>query len=1039
MKELNFSKNLPDKGRNLIKRLCLSIFLLVAIVTNAFPAESIQQNEVNGTVTDKNGLPIPGVTIQIKGENDGTMTDMNGDFSITVDDNDVLVFSSIGFETQEVPVSGQSSLSIVLQDKVGELDEVVVVGYGSVRKKDLTGSVASLNTDDFNPGANASVDQLILGRSAGVQVTQTSSEPGGGLSIRVRGASSITGGNEPLYVIDGVPIDNSSFLSGGGVAGVGDNPNPRNPLNAINPKDIASIEILKDASATAIYGSRGANGVVLVTTKRGKKGEINVNYDFYTGIQSANELEVLSTQEYIQVLNGIAVDSGNEPVFTQSGINEIGAGVNWQKQIYRDAPISNHNLSASGGDENTTFYASLNYYDQEGVVKNSGIKKYIGRVNLERDLGEKVKLGLNINTSLVKDNNNVDGVRINEEAGPIYAALLYDPTEPIYNEDGTFHFSENLTVNNPLSLIEGISSNNETNRTFGNIFLEYDIFDDLMAKLNFGSDRQNFRRDIYNSTLTFLGSARNGIADITTIERSNVLLEYTMQYNKQINDDNNLNVLGGVTYQNFVNRRFGANISNFPSDVLGTNNFGLGDTETDNTGSYKSENTLLSYLARANYNFKDKYLLTASIRADGSSRFGENNKYGYFPSFAFAWRLSNEEFVSDFFEDLKLRASWGQTGNQEIGNYASQSTFTAAPPVVFGESLITGTNPSRIANPDLKWETTEQFNVGLNASILDGKINATADYFIKNTKDMLMHVPLPPSTGFGSQLSNVGSMENRGFEFLLETYNISSEDFNWSTTLNFSAIENEVTDLGGESQIITGGLQAIGNTAIIKEGYPVSSYYGYEVTGIFNSEAEVAQSAQPDSQPGYPIFNDINDDGQINAEDLTVLGSPFPDFTFGISNTLNYRNFQLDFFIQGQEGADLLNINLIESLYPSNFRRNRLRETGLNRWTPDNTNTMWPSGVEPSAYGGSKINTLALQDASYIRLKNVQLSYNLPVENIRFLSALKLYVTGQNLVTITDYIGTDPEANAFGRSNVRVDYNGYPLSKTFLFGVNVGF
>lgn len=1029
-------KLLLPQLQKIFTRCIILVAILLVNITTAFEVES--QQPVTGTVIDEQGIPLPGVTLQIKGTNTGTTTDMDGEFSLQADQGDILIVSFLGFETQEILLTDQRNLEITLTEDVAELNQVVVVGYGTVSKKDLTGSVSSLGTEDFNPGANVSVDQLIVGRSAGVQVTQTSSEPGGSLSIRVRGASSITGGNEPLYVIDGVPIDNRATLSGGGAAGVGANPNPRNPLNALNPRDIESIEILKDASATAIYGSRGANGVVMVTTKKGKKGQLSVNYDFYTGFQTPNELEVLNTAEYINVINGIAMDSGNEPVFSQSEINEIGEGVNWQDQIYRDAVTNNHNLSASGGDDNTTFYASLNYFDQEGVVKNTGIKKYIARVNLERDLGEKFKVGINFNTSFIKDNNSIDGVRINEEAGPIYAALLFDPTEPIYNEDGTYSVSENLTINNPLSLINGISSFNETNRTFGNIYIDYNITEELEARLNFGSDRQNVRRDIYNSGLTFNGAARNGIADIVALERSNILLEYTMNYSKDFDEDNRLDVLGGVTYQNFLNRSFGGNVSGFPSDVTGTDNLGLGDTDNDALGSNKNENTLLSYLTRANYSFKDKYLLTASLRADGSSRFGENYKYGYFPSFAFAWRLSDENFIPEVFEDLKLRTSWGQTGNQEIGNYASQSTFTASPAVVLGESLITGTSPSRIANPDLRWETTEQFNVGLDASFFDGRINTTVDYFIKNTTDMLMHVPLPPSSGFNSILSNVGSMQNKGIEFLLETYNISNENFSWSTTLNLSALENEVTDLGQESQIITGGLQGIGNTSIIKEGYPVSSYYGYDVTGIFQTEAEVAASAQPESRPGYPIYRDVNGDGSITPDDLTVIGSPFPDFTFGINNRFNYGNFQFEFFIQGQQGVDLMNINLIESMAPANERRNRLREPALNRWTPENPNTKWPSGVEPSAYGGSKINSLALQDASYVRLKNVQLSYELPVDNINFLNSLRLYLTGQNLVTITDYIGTDPEANAFGRSNVRVDYNAYPLSRTFLLGVNVG-
>ncbi len=1000
------------------------------------------EKNISGKVTDQeNGEPLPGVNVLAKGTTTGSVTDVDGNYRLTVSDAvTTLVFSSIGYVTQEVSINERNVINLALAPDVQSLSEVVVVGYGTVEKSDLTGSVSSLRSEDFNPGANASVDQLMLGRSAGVQITQTSSEPGGGLSIRIRGASSINAGNEPLYVIDGLPIDNSSLLAGGSTAaGLGNNQNPRNPLNALNPNDIESIEILKDASATAIYGSRGANGVILVTTKKGKKGGVAVNYDVYGGIQSVyRKMDLLSTREYIDGLNGISEAQGNDPIFSADDINRIGAGTDWQDQIYQTAPIWNHNLSASGGDDNTTFFASLNYFDQEGIIKNSGIKKYIGRINLERNLGEKAQVGINVNTSLVKDNNNVDGLNINEAAGPIYTALLYDPTEPVLSSDGSYTQSSNLTINNPVSLIKGVSSNNETNRTFGNIYIQYKLTDDLSAKLNFGSDRQTARRDIYNSTLTFRGGAANGIANIATLDRSNVLLEYTMNYNKSWNDAHTITILGGITYQNFLSRLFSGTISTFPSDALGTNNLSLGDTGNDDLGSNQQENSLLSYLGRINYNLLRKYLFTASLRADGSSRFGENNKFGYFPSFAFGWKLAEEAFIPDVFEDLKLRASWGQTGNQEIGNYASLLTFGTGPAAVFNDQAVTSSNPSRIANPDLKWETTEQFNIGIDASILEGRISTTLDYFIKNTKDMLINLPLPRATGYNSILSNIGRMENKGIELLISSTNVSKQDFSWSTTLNFAAIRNKVKDLGSVGDITTGNIQDVGNTVIIREGEPLASYYGYEVTGIFQEGDNIAESAQPNAQPGFPIFRDVKGDNAITPADQVIIGNPFPDFTYGLQNSFSYKSLQLDIFFQGQQGSDLLNINVIESMYPANFRRNRLSEQVLDRWTPQNTEAAWPSGVNPFAYGGGKVNTLVLQDASYLRLKNIQLSYNLPVSNLSFLRSARVYVTGQNVFTVTDYTGFDPEANAFGRSNVRVDYSSYPLARTWMLGINIG-
>lgn len=1000
-----------------------------------------QDFTVNGIVQDQNGQPLPGANILEKGTSNGTQTDFDGNFELTLNNSDaVLSITYIGFSPREIPVEGQSNFTIVLEESAAALDEIVVVGYGTQKKSDLTGSVSSLKSEDLNPGANASVDQMMLGRAAGVQISQSSSAPGGGLSIRIRGASSLNASNEPLYVIDGFPIDNSANLTSGGAAEVSENQSPNNPLNSLNPADIESIEILKDASATAIYGSRGANGVVMITTKKGKSGKMTVTYDVYSGVQTvAKTIDVLSTSEYINAINDLSQEQGNDPVFSDQDISNIGNGNFWQDQIFRSAPITSHNISVGGGNENTSVYASFNYFDQEGVVKNSGIKKYTGRINVDSKIGEKAKIGLNFNTSLIKDNNNIDGIQTNENAGPIYSSLLYDPTEPIYNDDGTFSQSANLTVNNPVTLINGILSQNESNRTFGNAYLNYEFTDQLSGKFNFGTDRQTSRRDIYNSTQTIRGSAANGIANINVLERSNYLFEYTMNYNKTFNEDHNITVLGGVTYQKFSLKNFYGNISGFPSDDIGTNNLELGDTNTDQLGSRTEENTLLSYLGRVNYNLFNKFLLTGSIRADGSSRFGENNKYGYFPSFAFGWKLNEEEFIPELFSQLKLRASWGLTGNQEIGNYNSQLTFQSGPNVVLGNSVLGSVIPSRKANNDLKWETTEQFNIGIDAAMLNGRISATLDYFSKNTKDLLFNLPLPLASGYASILSNVGEVENKGFEVLINTTNIITDDFKWDTSLNFSAVKNKVVDLGRIESIVTGNIMAVGNTAIIREGDPLASYYGYVVTGIFQEDDDITNSAQPIAEPGHPIFEDRDGDGAITPADQTIIGSPFPDFTYGIQNSFSYKNLQLDVFFQGQEGADLININLIESLYPANFRRNRQSRTIIDRWTPENPNAKWPSSVNPNAYGASKVNTLTVEDASYFRLKNVQLSYKVPVDNVNFLNSLRVYLTGQNLFTITDYGGFDPESNSLGSSNVRVDYSSYPTARTYLLGLTANF
>ncbi len=1002
--------------------------------------KEVQQIEISGIVTDNSGIPLPGANILEKGTTNGTQTDFDGNFSLMVsDENAILVVSFIGFTSKEITVGEETNFNIAISEDASQLDEVVVIGYGTVRKSDLTGSVSSLKADEINVGSNVSVDQMMQGRAAGVQISQSSSEPGGGMSVRIRGASSINASNEPLYVIDGLPIDNSSGISASGLgvsgfessAKTAINLVPKNPLNSLNPNDIESIEILKDASATAIYGSRGANGVVLITTKKGDKDKITLNYSGYTGIQNiSNKIDVLSTDEYINFINAISDELGETAPFDPAAIASIGKGTNWQNEIYRSAKITEQNISVSGGLGGSNIYASLNYFDQEGIVKNTGIKKYIGRINFNSQLSDKTALGFNINTSFIDDSNTFDGLSVNLEAGAIYGSLLMDPTEQIYNADGSFSVSPNLNINNPLGIIEGITTKSEANRTLANFFITHDILEGLQAKLNFGSDRQNQRRDVYNSTLTQRGAPAGGIADVTQFERSSYLGEFTLDYSKELNENHRINLLGGITYQKFNSKLLSANISGFPTDNVLTNALALGDTNNDNLFSLKEENTLLSYLARVNYTLLDKFLITGSIRADGSSRFGLNNKYGYFPSFAFGYKLTEEAFVPEVFSELKLRASWGQTGNQEIGNYASQLTFGSGGLVVFGNTVYGSTEPKRIPNSDLKWETTTQINLGLDFGLLNNRITGTIDYFKKNTTDLLFNLPLPSASGYSSILSNIGEVENSGIEFMVNSVNVSTPDFSWNTSLNLSSTRNNVLDLGSVDQIETGNVEFVGETSIVKVGSPIASYYGYEVDGIQQSG---------DVNPGFPNFVDQNGDGVINSDDRTIIGNPSPDFIYGINNSFQYKNFGLNFFIQGTEGGDLLNINLIESLYPANLRRNRLSDMALDRWTPSNTDAKWPSQSDSSSYPGGKVNTMVLQDASFLRLKNVTINYQVPVENSSIFSALSVYVTGQNLLTFTNYIGFDPEANSFGRSNIKIDYSSYPLASTILLGLTAKF
>ncbi|MFD1770378.1 SusC/RagA family TonB-linked outer membrane protein [Sphingobacterium suaedae] len=988
-------------------------------------------------------LPIEGATVQLQAVTHSVKTDRDGNFQFVTGQKlpFTIILSYVGYAPKTVVV--QTSPAIIeLSPTSEDIDEVVVIGYGVQKKRDITGSVSSLKESDFNKGATVtSVDQLLHGTTAGVNMQQSSSEPGGGVNVRIRGNNSINAGSSPLYVIDGLPMDNAANLtSSSGEGGIANNLVAKNPINAINPNDIASIEVLKDASATAIYGSRAANGVILITTKRGAKGQRRLQYSVNAGQQQvAEKIDILTTQEYITTINQLAKERGAALVFDDDAIQEIGTGTDWQEAILRKAYVQDHNLSFSGGDEGMTYFTSLNITTQDGIVRNTGMDRYTGRVNLESTFDRKGKFGINLTSSRILDKNAIDGNSINESAGPINAALLYDPTEQIYRADGSFTQSNFLTINNPLSLVKGISNESAANRTLGNLFVSYELTQGLTAKINIGADLLAQRRDIYNSRLTIRGAAQQGIATIATLEKRDVVGEYTMNYQTRWGQQNTLDVLGGMTYQNFQVRRFVGAIGSFPSDNLASNNLGLGDIATASLGSNKADNTLLSYLGRINYTRNARYLLTASFRADGSSRFGADNKYGFFPSVAAGWVLSEEAFVPAFFDNLKIRGSWGLTGNQDIGNYNSLQTYTTGGTFVSGSALYVGTSPSRIGNSNLKWETTEQANIGIDAALLRNRLQMTVDYFTKNTRDMLIELPLPQGTGYRAILSNMGSMTNKGVELSLSGDVIQGEKFRWNASVNFARIRNEVTHLGDVKNIITGNAANIGNVAIITKGAPAFAYYGYEVTGIFRSVEEVANSAQPTARPGYPIFNDVNQDGKINASDQKIIGDPYPDFTYGWRNELAYGNLSLSFLLQGQQGGQILNGNILESIYPSNYRRNMLRATVEDRWTPENTEAKWPSAVEPTSYGGGKVNTLALQDASYLRLKYIQLHYQVPLRSTKAIRTLQVYLSAQNLFTISKYVGYDPEANALGTSNARVDLNTYPLARVWSAGVNVSF
>lgn len=1021
-----------------------TVFLSLALLFVIGSAQvDAQDNEVRGTVIDaQTGEVMPGVNVVVKGTSRGTSTNENGRFNLAVESlQDTLVATFVGYQKQEVPLNGRTNIDIRMRPSTIQGEELVVVGYGSVQKSDLTGSLSSIKEEDFNPGANTSVAGLIQGKVAGARVVETSGEPGGGLSINIRGASSVNAGTSPLYVVDGVPIANQSAQAGTGAGFVGDR-SPRSEISSLNPSDIASIEILKDASATAIYGSRGANGVVLITTKSGRAGEIQVNYNGYLGIQNpSNELNLLTARQYQSVINGIIDDGGGDPAqrVEDSDIND---GVtDWREQVYRpNALVYKNNLSFSGGSESTQYYVSLNVMNQDGMVKSSAFENYGGRININQEVSDKFNWGVKLNANYAKDNYAPTGYGLNENAGALYTAMFWDPTKPVRDEEGDYYVSPDLTMENPVALINGEESFRSTYRYFGTAFAEYNFLPSLSFKAHFGGDVKSQRRDTYISRLTKQGRAFGGIASISEGQATNYLLEGTLNYNNNFGKHEVSALLGSST-QEFLTIRDYQSASGFATDATKTNNMSLGDQETFDMNSAKFGYTLISYISRVNYTYDNKYLFTGTFRTDGSSKFGENNKYGYFPSFAVGWKIKEEEFMQSFDEvsNLKLRFSWGETGNQEIGNFLSLTTFGPGATPIWNGSPVVGLNPSRLANKDIKWETTRQWNIGIDFGFLEDRLTGSVDYYQKDTFDMLLNLPIPNSTGFSSQINNVGSIKNTGLDLSLNTRNISRKDFYWTTNMSFSTLSNTVQDLGGISEIITGNAGFSSGFFLIKEGVPLRSFYGYEVEGIWQQGDDFTQTTD-NVQPGSIKYKDQNNDGTVNADDRVVLGNSFPDYTFSIGNTISYKNISLRVFIQGSQGVSMLNNNLVDTYFPVQFRRNKLAEPYLNRWTPEYPSNKYPSFVNPLAQGQKSVNSRTVQDASYIRLKTVRLSYSLSSSTLpRMLRSATVYVTGENLYTLTDYTGLNPALNSNGNANARIDYNTYPLSRTFTAGVKLGF
>ncbi|WP_396600652.1 SusC/RagA family TonB-linked outer membrane protein [Algibacter sp. R77976] len=1004
--------------------MCAILALSCMAMTNA--------QTVSGTVT-ADGQPLPGATVIVKGTPTGTTTDFDGNFTINAGAQNTLSISYIGYSTKEILVGNQTRINVSLEED-NKLDEVVIIGYGTQRKSDLTGSVSSVSSEDITAVPVSRVDQALQGRASGVQVTQVSGMPGAGTVIRVRGGNSITGSNEPLWVIDGIVV--------------GTNFN----LNNINSNDIKSIEILKDASSIAIYGSRGANGVVLVTTKNGKgagTGKPEVSVNLYTSLQTVPELpDMLSQREQIEFTNESARFRGVTEPFPNDPSTY--PDIDYYDLIMRTAPIHSADVSISGSTENLNYYNSLSYFNQEGIIKSSGIEKFIFRSNLDYTLSDKVKAGFRINYSRIKQDNGVVGF------GTAFGTL---PTQPLFNDDGTYNGFNDVVgapFNNPLAALEQNTNETFSNNLLATAYLEYSPLPNLTIRSTFSPEFNNTKQNRFNSSQSpgnlAIDVFNGGFASIETIASTGWNNENTIQYQKDIDENHSVTALAGASFQKVsIEESFEEGLGIF-SDAAGFNNLGFSDPARSVITSDYEGFQIASFFGRLNYAFKDKYLLTLVGRTDGSSRFAPGNKYEFYPSIAGAWKITEESFMANqnMFQDLKLRASWGKSGNQAIEAYRTFGLLTEANTSLGGNELI-GLTVGRPANPNLKWETTSSFDIALEASLFGGKVFTELNYYYKKTEDLLLDVTIPRQTGFTSQLQNIGSLENKGWELLINSTNISNANFNWNSTVTLSANRNKVLDLGGaQSQdVVVDEILGSGNTRLIV-GESVPVYTGANYLGTWKSQQEIDDSGFLDNAVvGGARFEDISGpngvpDGRISQDDYVVLGDPTPDLIFGFENSFSYKNWDLSFYFQGTTGNEVFNLTMRNNY----FNRGETTKYAdiADRWIEGVNETSDIPRAGQDTVTGTPPNSEYVEDGSHIRLKTLRLAYNLPVDKMG-LDGIKnatVYFSGNNLLLFSNFRLIDPEASRFGRTglgNIAQGYhNGsYPNPRVVTLGLNLTF
>lgn len=990
------------------------------ILTLLFTLHLSAQNKrtITGTILDEKGESIIGASVAVKGTANGTITDIDGKFSLDVNENDILAITYVGFLAQEIPVTGKSNLQITLKENAEMLDEIVVVGYGVMRKRDLTGAVSSIDSKSMQDKPVANIGEALQGRASGVQIIN-SGAPGSNVSIRIRGISTINN-SEPLLVIDGVPTDLS--------------------LNALNMDDVQTVDVLKDASATAIYGSRGANGVVIITTKKGKSGDGVVSFSANWGIQNATSMpDMLNASQFASYHNDmIANYSGTENLMQRPDFADpttLGKGTDWMDELFRTSTIQNYSVSYSGGTDKSNYYVSAGILDQEGIVTDTSYKRYTVQFNGESKVKPWLKLGNNV--TLSHDAKKQGSYSIRD-------AMAAQPTQPVYNEDGTYSGPGNPAywygdIKNPLGNAKVNSQTTKGYNLLGNIFAEINFFDKVTFKTLGGIDFKFWDKENFSPKYDWKPISQ---PESYRYEESNKSLTYlwdnTLTYIDTFNENHHLNVMIGSSAQNNVYNKMNASVQGFLSDKNNQLSNGLNQPTV---GGTKNDWALLSFMGRVNYNYTDKYLLTLTVRRDGSSRFSKDNRWGTFPSVAAAWRLSEEAFYqkNKWVNDIKVRAGYGVTGNQWGINEYAYFTKLKTGQYVFNGTPVSTLYPLVMPNPDVKWETVKQWNAGIDLSLIDQRINLSLDGYIKNTTDMLVPMAVPITTGYSDiyvPSINAGKVRNTGWELTISSRNLTGE-LEWNTDLNVSYNKNKVISMNEGVPLFTGDDINMTKVLVNAEGNPINSFYGYVTNGLFQNWDQVNNASiqvPGGTAPGDIRFSDLDNNGVINDNDRTYIGNPTPEWSFSMNNSFAYKNFDLQIFLQGVAGNDIYNANRIwqEGMAVPQNQTAKV----LDRWTGEGTSNSVPRAVYSDPNKNARHSSRFVEDGSYLRIKNLTLGYTLPqaISKKAYLQTVRMYMSCQNLYTMTKYSGFDPEVGANG-----IDLSTYPLTRTISFGVNVKF